>query len=139
MLRYAHLRAVERKLDVNFAQRLAEDSRFPDNHFDLVTSYIMFHEVSPEATRAIVKEAYRITRPGGVFYPIDFRLTNAPRRTAYGLYRLWWDHRWNNEVWALQYRQSGLPNLIRAAGFALNESEPEALPNFGVLNATKPA
>ncbi len=139
MLRYAHLRAVERNLDVHFAQRLAEDTKFPDGHFDLVVSYIMFHEVSPEGARAIVNEAYRIMRPGGVFYPIDFRLTGAPRRSAYGLYRLWWDHRWNNEVWTLKFRSAGLPDLIRAAGFSLNETEPVVLENFGVLNATKPS
>jgi SAM-dependent methyltransferase len=139
LVRYAHLRAVERKLAVNFAQRLAEDTCFPDNYFDLVTSYIMFHEVSPQGTRDIVKEAWRITRPGGIFYPIDFRLTGSVRRSPYGLYRLWWDHRWNNEVWSLEFRQTGLPDLIRAAGFDLNETEPEALAGFGILNATKPA
>ena len=138
MVRYAHLRGVERGLGVKFAQRLGEDTRFPDGYFDLVTSYIMFHEVSPEGTAAMVKEAWRITRPGGVYYPIDFKLTNAPRRTAYGMYRLWWDHRWNNEVWSLKFRQNGLPDLIRNAGFVLNENEPVALPGFGVLNATKP-
>lgn len=138
MVRYAHLRAVERGLDVNFAQRLGEDSKFPDGFFDLVTSYIMFHEVSPEGTHAVVNEAWRITRPGGVYYPIDFKLTNAPRRSAYGMYRLWWDHRWNNEVWSLKFRQTGLPNLIRAAGFVLNEDAPVALEGFGVLFGTKP-
>ncbi len=138
MVRYAHLRAVERGLDVNFVQRLAEDTRFPDGFFDLVTSYIMMHEVSPEGTRALVKEAFRITRPGGIFYPIDFKLTNAARRTPYGLYRLWWDHRWNNEVWSLEFRKTGLPDLIRAAGFTLNETTPIALEGFGVLNASRP-
>lgn len=138
MVRYAHLRAVERNLAINFAQRLGEETRFPDNYFDIVTSYIMFHEVSPEGTRAMVKEAWRITRPGGIFYPIDFRLTNAPKRNAYGYFRLWWDHRWNNEVWALKFRQNGLPDLIRQAGFDLNEQAPEALAGFGILNATKP-
>lgn len=138
MVRYAHLRAVERSLDVNFSRRLGEDTQFPDNYFDIVTSYIMFHEVSPEGTRAMVKEAWRITRPGGIFYPIDFKLTNAPKRSPYGFFRLWWDHRWNNEVWALKFRQNGLPDLIRQAGFNLNEQAPEALAGFGILNASKP-
>ena len=139
MVRYGHLRAVERGLDVNFAQRLAEDTRFPDNHFDLVTSYIMLHEVSPQGTKDIVNEAYRITRPGGIFYPIDFNLKNPFPRTAYGQYRRWWDHRWNNEVWTIKYRTNGLQDLVRAAGFDLNEEGPVALPRFGVMNATKPA
>jgi ubiquinone/menaquinone biosynthesis C-methylase UbiE len=139
MVRYAHLRAVERGLDVNFAQRLGEETGFPDGYFDIVTSYIMHHEVNPSGTAAMVKEAWRITRPGGVYYPLDFKLTGAPRRTAYGLYRSWMDHRWNNEVWTLKFRTNGLPDMIRQAGFELNEKEPELLRGFGVLNATKPA
>ena len=139
MIRYGHLRAVERGLDVNFAQRLAEDTKFPDNYFDIVTSYIMYHEVDPAGTAASVKEAWRIVRPGGVWYPLDFKLTGAQRRTAYGSYRSWMDHRWNNEVWTLKFRANGLPDMIRKQGFALNEKEPELLPGFGVLNATKPA
>ena len=139
MVRYAHLRAVERGLDVNFAQRLAEDTGFPDNYFDLVTSYIMLHEVSPQGTKNIVNEAFRVTRPGGVFYPIDFDLTRNSSLTAYRKYRRWWDHRWNNEVWALKYRTNGLPDIIRSAGFDLNQEGPVALPRFGVLHATKPA
>jgi SAM-dependent methyltransferase len=138
MVRYAHLRGVERGLDVNFAQRLGEESGFPDGYFDIVASYIMHHEVNPEGTAAMVKEAWRITRPGGVFYPLDFKLTGAPRRTAYGSYRSWVDHRWNNEVWTLKFRTNGLPDMIRTAGFELNEKEPELIRGFGVLNATKP-
>jgi len=139
MVRYAHLRAVERNVEVNFAQRLAEDTKFPDGFFDIVTSYIMYHEVDPAATKASVKEAWRIVRPGGVWYPLDFKLTGAPRRNAYGSYRGWMDHRWNNEVWTPSFRANGLPNLIREAGFDLNEKGPELLPGFGILNATKPA
>ncbi len=139
MIRYGHLRAVERGVDVNFSQRLAEDTKFPDNHFDIVTSYIAYHEIDPAGTAASVKEAWRIVRPGGVWYPLDFKLTGAQRRTAYGSYRSWMDHRWNNEVWTLKFRQNGLPDMIRKQGFALNEKEPELLQGFGVLNATKPA
>ena len=99
----------------------------------------MLHEVSPQGTKDIVNEAFRITRPGGIFYPIDFNLKNPFPRTAYGQYRRWWDHRWNNEVWTIKYRTNGLQDLVRAAGFDLNEEGPVALPRFGVMNATKPA
>jgi SAM-dependent methyltransferase len=139
MVRYAHLLSCERGLEVNFAQRLAEDTKFPDNHFDLVTSYIMFHEVDPEATARVMKEAYRITRPGGVFYPIDFNTLNNPPRTAYQQYRSYMDHRWNCEPWTPRWRACNPQQLMRDAGFALNTEGPVALPRFGVLNGTKPA
>ena len=138
MVRYAHLRSVERKLDVNFAQRMAEDTKFPDNHFDLVTSYIMHHEVDPEVTRKIFHEAYRITRPGGVFYPIDFQQYSVRPRTAYQMYRGFMDHRWNCEPWTPKWRSCNPQQMIRDAGYALNTEGPVALPGFDVLNATKP-
>lgn len=139
MVRYGHLRGVERGIDVNFVQRLAEESGFPADHFDMVVSYIMFHEVDPKGTQDIVREMHRITRPGGVFYPIDFNLRSERQLTPYHAYRRWWDHRWNGERWTISFRENDLPGLIRRAGFDLNEEGPVALPRFGVLNATKPA
>ncbi|MEM6586109.1 MAG: class I SAM-dependent methyltransferase, partial [Pseudomonadota bacterium] len=45
MVRYAHARAVNMGKEVHFKQALAEDSGYPDDHFDMVLSYILFHEV----------------------------------------------------------------------------------------------
>ena len=42
-------------------------------------------------------------------------------------------------MWTIKYRTNGLQDLVRAAGFDLNEEGPVALPRFGVMNATKPA
>jgi ubiquinone/menaquinone biosynthesis C-methylase UbiE len=109
-------------VDVNFAQRLAEDTKFDDNSFDIVVSYIMHHEVEPAVHEKILAEAYRILRPGGVFHPIDFVTKGNPAyqppteltRRA-GIYQ---DHRWNNEVWSPAYRETDLPALMRKVGFA---------------------
>ncbi len=139
MVRYAHLRTTELKLDVNFAQRLAEDTKFPSDHFDLVTSYIMHHEVDPEVSRKIFREAYRITRPGGVFYPIDFPQRTEQQWTAHRMYRFFMDHRWNCEPWTPKWQRCNPQQMLRDAGFALSTEGPPVLPNFDVLNATKPA
>ena len=72
LVRYAHMRARDLGVPVNFAQRLAEDTKFPDNYFDIVTSYIVNHELPQDKNRAVIKEAYRVTRPGGYYYPVDF-------------------------------------------------------------------
>ena len=48
MVRWAHHRAVNMGVAVNFAQRLGEDSKFESGSFDMVGSDIMFHEVSAE-------------------------------------------------------------------------------------------
>ncbi len=118
MVRYAHMRAVDLGVDVNFAQRLAEDTRFPDNHFDIVTSFLLFHEVTSEAAMQIIREAHRITRPGGVFFPRDPRAWDKlPAPTAFQRWQSWWIWRWNHEVWAREHRANDYPSALAAAGF----------------------
>lgn len=71
MLRYAHARAVALGKKVHWHQRDVRDTRFPDGHFDLVTSSIMFHEVHPDEIGAVFREAWRVLAPGGVMAHID--------------------------------------------------------------------
>ncbi|MDX2225301.1 MAG: class I SAM-dependent methyltransferase [Rhodospirillaceae bacterium] len=140
MIRYGHMRAVDLGVAVNFAQRLAEDTRFPDGHFDVVASYILHHEVPAEASRKIMAEAFRVLRPGGVYFPIDFYTGNRrPPDSAYGNFQEWKDHRWNNEVWRIEYRQMDFAGALSAAGFAVNEDGPAAWYNKANIIAVKPA
>jgi ubiquinone/menaquinone biosynthesis C-methylase UbiE len=138
LVRYAHTRAVDMNVDCNFAQRLAEDSKFPDGHFDIVTSYILFHEVPTAKAREIIKEGMRITRAGGVFYPVDFPKRVA-KRTAYQAYRSWWDHRWNNEPYTPQYHANDITDIMKEVGFAVDTSGKSLVGNFGPRHGTKPA
>ena len=138
MVRYAHMRAVDLGVEVNFAQRLAEDTKFPDNYFDIVTSYIMHHEVPAESTRDIVREAYRVTRPGGVYAPWDFGGRGRRNPTPYRKFRTWVDHRWNAEVWRLEYGSLDFPAEIAAAGFDVSEGK-RVRGGFGSIDARKPA
>ena len=102
MLRYAHMRAADIGIDVNFSQQLAEHLRYPDGHFDVVVSYILFHEVTARTTPKIFAEAARVLRPGGVFYVIDFNHVVQP--SPGHLYMSWLDHRWNTaEPWRVQW------------------------------------
>ena len=126
MVRYGHMRAVDLNVDVNFVQRLAEDTKFPDNNFDIVTSYILHHEVTEEASKRIIAEAFRVLRPGGVYFPIDFFTGGRSRTNAFGTLMQWVDHRWNNEVWRMEYTDLDFPGEMRQAGFAVNEEGPPA-------------
>ena len=140
MVRYGHMRAADLGVDVNFAQRLAEDTGFPDNHFDIVTSYIMHHELPAEKSKAVFREAYRVARPGGYYYPIDFRSgRQAGRRTPYGVFGSWWDHRWNNEVWSMSFRSLPFEDEMEKVGFWLNPEAEAALPGFGIRHGIKEA
>jgi ubiquinone/menaquinone biosynthesis C-methylase UbiE len=141
MIRYGHMRAVDENVDVNFAQRLAEDTRFPDNHFDIVASYILHHEVPAEASRQIIAEAFRVLRPGGVYVPIDFHTGGQSRRppNAFNSYQLWKDHRWNNEVWRIEYQDMDYFGHMEKVGFQVNRKGPRVWFNRTNVLATKPA
>jgi ubiquinone/menaquinone biosynthesis C-methylase UbiE len=138
MVRYAHMRAARLGVGANFAQKLAEDSGFPDGHFDIVTSYIAHHEMPADMSRKIVDEARRLTRMGGVYYPLDFNSggTKAPAR---GMYARWWDHRWNNEVWSLDYHAMTFSDEIAKRGFTSAEKPAVVLPGFGVRHFIRTA
>ena len=140
MVRYAHMRAVDLGVDVNFVQRLAEDTGFPDNYFDIVTSYIIHHELPGDISKQVFREAHRITRPGGYYYPIDFRSGRQARRnTAYGMFRRWWDHRWNNERWSMSFRSLAFEDEMEKAGLILNPKAKAALRGFGIRQGVKSA
>jgi ubiquinone/menaquinone biosynthesis C-methylase UbiE len=123
LVRYAHMRAVDLGVDVHFAQRLAEDTKFPDDHFDVVTSYIIHHEVPADISRKIFAEVRRILRPGGHYYPIDFFTAGGrPPRDAYGRLRSWVSHRWVHEPWMLEYGEMDFDADLAAAGFAVGKA-----------------
>ncbi len=136
MVRYAHTRARGLGINVNFAQRLAETTQFPDNHFDLVTSYIMHHELPAEITKKVIDEAQRVTRPGGVYYPVDF-VSGGNKAVAPAMYGRWWDHRWNNEVWSREYHSVDFTGEIGKRGFNVVKNAKPALPGFGIRHAIK--
>ncbi|MDG2244041.1 MAG: class I SAM-dependent methyltransferase [Rhodospirillaceae bacterium] len=139
MVRYAHMRAVDLGVDVNFAQRLAEDTKFEDGYFDVVMSYILHHEMPAEISNQTVNEIHRILRPGGIYFPIDFYTgENKPSPNASQKYRHWWDHRWNNEVWWEEYTDLDLFGAMQKAGFEASEDGPAAWIGRKNLVGTKP-
>ena len=66
LLRYAHARAESLGKPVHFSQQDATSTNFPDGHFDLITSSILFHETSAKALPAILRETWRLLAPGGI-------------------------------------------------------------------------
>ena len=65
MLKQALRVANENGWDWDLHQRAAEDTGFADASFDLVASYIIFHEMPATAIRATFAEAFRLLEPGG--------------------------------------------------------------------------
>ncbi len=137
MVRYAHLRAVDIGSEVHFKQALAEATGYPDGYFDLVVSYILFHEVTADAARKIMAETGRILRPGGVFYPLDFNPVTAPSPGR--IYSTWLDHRYNTEPWRLQWTQQvDVADAMRKGGLAVDDQRAPGQA-FGKIIGTKSA
>ncbi len=123
LVRYAHMRARELGTPVHFAQRLAEDTKFDDNSIDIVTAYILFHEVSEEGAKDIVKETFRILRPGGVFDVTDFHTGGARSNDPYRRFMGWIDHVYNAERWSHQFSRKDFLDTLREAGFEVEKGE----------------
>ena len=117
MVRYAHRRAVQLNSDVNFAQRLAEDNKFPDEHFDLVYSMILFHEVPTRIAEQVVREVTRVLRPGGLFVVHDF--VSTENSTPLQLYHRDYDSRYNGEPYAQEFCHCDFPKMLQEAGLKI--------------------
>ena len=96
---------------------------FEDNSFDIVASYIIHHEMPAEISRAIFAEAHRILRPGGFYFPIDF-FTSGRRGVpgAFPKYQEWKEHRWNNEVWRMEYKAMDFAGDMEKVGFKVSHN-----------------
>ena len=66
LLRYAHARAEAFGRTIHFSQQNAEKTAFEDGSFDLVVGLAMLHETSAKAMQAILNEAHRLLRSGGI-------------------------------------------------------------------------
>ena len=140
MVHYAHMRASDLGVAVNFRQALAESTGFPDGHFDMIVSYILLHEVPNAQNTQIMKEVARMLRGGGTYYAVDFFTSTPAPKDAYGIFRRWWDHRWNNEPWALEHMHYDLAGDLESFGMQVNRNGPPSSlggkPNlFAVKNA----
>jgi ubiquinone/menaquinone biosynthesis C-methylase UbiE len=118
MLRVAHRRAAMQGVDVTFAQRLAERTGFPDAHFDITFAFIVFHELPLRVIHEVVREAARVTRPGGRFGVYDF--TETAIKSPYQLYHRWFDARHNGEPYSQDFCDCNFDRVLADHGFKVD-------------------
>lgn len=64
-LAVAHYNSQQRNADINWVHAAAETTGLPDASYDLVSIFLVCHELPQSATRQIFGEARRLLRPGG--------------------------------------------------------------------------
>jgi len=114
-LRYAHARAEYLGYAVHFSQQSGEATNFPDGHFDLVCSHGLLHETATQATKNILKEAYRLLAPGGISMHADPQFNLGLDLHAQFMHD--WDTRYNAEPYWGKLHTFQPQDLMKDAGF----------------------
>jgi SAM-dependent methyltransferase len=117
MVRYAHLRAIEQDLEIDFKQMPAEEMGFEDNHFDMVVANLLFHEVPVSISKKIIAETLRVLRPGGCFTLLDF--PGDKTRDVYTMFFGEMDAADNGEPFIPEFVRSNVEDLMEEGGFDL--------------------
>jgi SAM-dependent methyltransferase len=70
-LAVARYNSRQRNTQINWKHATAESTGLPDASFDLVSTFLLFHELPQMATRQILCEVRRLLRPGGYLSIMD--------------------------------------------------------------------
>jgi ubiquinone/menaquinone biosynthesis C-methylase UbiE len=133
MVRYAHYRAAEQDIDVHFLQKAGEDlDELPENHYDLVTVHILFHEVPTPVVDRTIANVYRMLRPGGTFWISDFpTLQEDHKGLKYTDLLGSIDSADNSEPYAPEFVRSNIEDKLKNLGFTLRYEDPEDIVVYG--------
>ncbi|NJR66689.1 MAG: class I SAM-dependent methyltransferase, partial [Leptolyngbyaceae cyanobacterium CRU_2_3] len=109
MLAVAHDKAQRAQLQLQFLHGNAEETSFAANSFDLVTAGLLFHETPPEVSRQILRECFRLLKPGGEVLILDGNQTTL-RQTD-------WLTQIFEEPYIKAYANGSLDAWMGSAGF----------------------
>jgi ubiquinone/menaquinone biosynthesis C-methylase UbiE len=70
-LAVAHHRSQQRHLEIEWVHAAAEATGLPDGAYDLVSIFLVCHELPQSATQQILREMRRLLRPGGYLAIMD--------------------------------------------------------------------
>ena len=117
LLRYAHPRAEALGLPIHFRQACASATGLADASFDLVVSNILLHEIPREMLEAVMRESYRLLKPGGLVVHQDVP-TQRPDTPAFQQWLSNWQVAHNDEPFWQSFAETSVPDALAAAGFS---------------------
>ncbi len=116
LLRYAHARAELLGVKVHFRQMNATECNLDgEESFDVVWSSMFLHELPPGEVRAVLREARRLLRKGGLM--LHMELPPNCRTRPYDSFYLDWDSYYNQEPYYKAFRDMHPGELCAEAGF----------------------
>jgi ubiquinone/menaquinone biosynthesis C-methylase UbiE len=116
ILRYAHARAEAMEKPVHYHQRDAAEIGFEDESFDLVMSHNSMHEFPQSTTEAMMRESFRLLKPGGVTMHMDVNI-RFDEYSPWMQFHRGWDQINNNEPYWRVYATNNPSDMMREAGF----------------------
>ena len=116
LLRFGHLRAESLGIPLHLKQACASQTGFPDASFDLVVSNILLHEIPRDMLAAIMRESFRLLRPGGVVLHQDVP-TQRPETPAFHQWLSHWQVQHNDEPFWQSFAETSVPDALVEAGF----------------------
>ena len=110
MISRAQQKASKAGLEIDFRVASVDELPYPNAHFDLVTSSMMFHHLPVSIKKKGLREIHRVLKEDGRFFLCDF-LSPHPLSAPLMFLLLIWVH-------STRYQLFGkLPDLIRECGF----------------------
>ena len=110
MVARAEDKAAKASLEIAFQVASVDDLPYPDEHFDVVISSLMFHHLPVEVKKSGLGEIRRVLKKDGRFFLTDFCSPHPLTIIPMYLMLLWSPH--------TRYQLFGkLPQLVRESGF----------------------
>lgn len=114
-LKYAHYLAESTEQAITYSQRDAAETGYDDASFDLVTAFLLLHEVPDDVRAQIMGEALRILKPGGHVLFLDIPPYSA--LSPVEAYFESFDGRGNGENHWEEFLSSDFRGLLTSVGF----------------------
>ena len=119
--------------EVSLLVENAEHLPYVDGHFDVVTSVYLFHELPRNARRNVVREMFRVLRPGGLVVLEDSAQPSDSPTIANVLAGFPAEY---HEPFYQDYLTDDLSDLLAECGFTVDSSDPHLVAK--VVVARKP-